>query len=237
MLALTELLRDGLVGPLTVDQREYLDVVHRNGQALLHLVTGILDLSRLDAGHVDLELQGQDAIASLRAVMAALAPLARAKGLQLIVEATAEVPLVRGDAVALQQVLTNLIGNAIKFTDSGVVTVGARARGDRVDLYVADTGEGIPAPAQEHIFDQFFQVERVDRRNNAGSGLGLAIARRLARMMGGDITATSTPGVGSRFTVSLAGEAPAWASTAPAPPSSGQPAEKEGEHGAHTPRR
>jgi len=237
MLALTALLREGLVGPLAADQREYLDVVHRSGQTLLHLVTGILDLSRLDSGHVDLQMQGQDVAASLRAVTAALAPLALAKGLQLIVDVTAEVPLVRGDDAALQQVLTNLIGNAIKFTDRGVVTVGARARGEWVDLFVSDTGSGIPDAVRERIFDQFFQVEPIGRRH-AGSGLGLAIARRLARMMGGDITVGSAPGGGSRFTVSLAraADALAWASSPPAPLSSGS-TEKGGGHGAHTPRR
>jgi signal transduction histidine kinase len=238
LLALTALLREELVGPLTADQRQYLDVVQRSGQTLLHLVTGILDLSRLDAGHVDLQLQGQDVATSLRAVAAALAPLALTKGLRLIVDATNEIPLVRGDGAALQQVLTNLIGNAIKFTDKGVVTVGARTRGEWVDLFVTDTGAGIPDAARERIFDQFFQVDGDGRHDHAGSGLGLAIARRLARLMGGDITVSSPPGGGSQFTVSLARavEPPAWAGTPPAALSSAS-TEKESRHGAHTPRR
>jgi signal transduction histidine kinase/DNA-binding NarL/FixJ family response regulator len=229
VLALTELLRDGVAGPLSIDQRKYLQVIERNGRALLHLINDLLDLSRIEAGHLEMDAQDVELPPGVAAVSEALAPLAAAKNLNVSVEFPPGLPAVRVDPDRLRQILTNLIGNAIKFTDDGgQVIVGAEARDDAVVLNVTDTGVGIPDKYRERIFQEFFQVDQTLVRRQGGTGLGLAIARRLARLMGGEITVESVVGRGSRFSLLLpqavarrarpaAAEAPA-AEAAPALP-------------------
>jgi signal transduction histidine kinase/CheY-like chemotaxis protein len=200
VLALTELLRDGVAGPLTVDQRKYLQVIERNGRGLLHLINDVLDLSRIEAGHLEMDTEDLDLAPQIEAVAEALAPLAAGRNLDLTVKLPADLPAARGDPDRFRQILTNLLGNAIKFTDSGgQVMVGAEARAESVVVVVTDTGVGIPDPYREKIFQEFFQVDQTLVRRQGGTGLGLAIARRLARLMGGDIAVESVVNRGSRF--------------------------------------
>jgi signal transduction histidine kinase len=206
MLTLSQLLRDGSAGQLNVEQKAYVEVIERNGQNLIRLVNDVLDLSRMELGRAELELRSLDVGAQLRATATALVPLADAKNLALVVNVDDGVPPVNGDPSRLRQVLTNLISNAIKFTDRGQVTLAARPGRGVVTVQVSDTGVGIPAPALPRIFDAFFQVG--DQSGTAGPegmgvGLGLAIARRLVRLMGGDLAVESTVGQGSRFTFTL----------------------------------
>ena len=203
VLALSQLLRDGMAGALSADQRKYLEVIERNGQNLLRLINDILDLSRIEAGHMEMELQTVDIGAQVRATVGTLVPLAEAKGLDLNARLPDELPAVRCDVDRVRQILTNLIGNAVKFTEVGQVQVSAEARGGRVAVHVTDTGVGIPDAAQAKVFQEFFQVDQTLARRRGGTGLGLAIASRLAHLMNGEITLESVPGTGSRFTLVL----------------------------------
>ncbi|HTB58018.1 MAG TPA: ATP-binding protein [Polyangia bacterium] len=204
VLALTELLREGVAGPLTVDQRKYLQVIERNGRGLLHLINDVLDLSRIEAGHLEMDTEDIDLAPHVEAVAEALAPLAAAKNLDLTVNLPPDLPAARGDPDRFRQILTNLIGNAIKFTEGGgQVMLGAEARPEAIVVVVTDTGVGIPDPYRDKIFQEFFQVDQTLVRRQGGTGLGLAIARRLARLMGGDISVESVVNRGSRFSLTL----------------------------------
>lgn len=204
MLALSQLLRDGLAGQLNAEQQKYIEVIERNGQSLMRLVDDVLDFSRIKTGHLTVELSSFDVGDQLRAAATALAPLADAKGITLTVVLAEQLPFVRCDPDRVRQVLTNLIGNAIKFTARGGVTLTAEAAEGCVAVHVCDTGVGIPQAARPRLFDEFFQVERgaLDHQRE-GAGLGLTIARRLVRLMGGDLAVESEVGVGSRFTFTL----------------------------------
>jgi signal transduction histidine kinase/DNA-binding NarL/FixJ family response regulator len=204
VLALTQLLREGVAGPLTVDQRKYLQVIERNGQALLHLINDVLDLSRIEAGHLEMDAQNVDLGAQIEAVASALSPLGAAKNLDVTVKLPPSLAVARADPDRLRQILTNLIGNAVKFTDDGgQVLICAEEHPETVAVVVIDTGVGIPEGLQEKIFQEFYQVDQTLVRRQGGTGLGLAIARRLARLMGGDIIVESVPRRGSRFTLTL----------------------------------
>jgi signal transduction histidine kinase/CheY-like chemotaxis protein len=203
VLALSQLLRDGMAGPLTNDQRNYLEVIERNGQGLLRLINDILDLSRIEAGHLEMDVRSVELEPVVRAAVSALAPLGEAKGLEVQVKVPPGLPPVRCDVDRVQQVLTNLVGNAIKFTEVGTVMVTAEEQGQAVAIVVTDTGVGIPQALTGKIFQEFFQVDQTLARRQGGTGLGLAIASRLAHLMGGDIKVQSLVGHGSRFTLTL----------------------------------
>jgi signal transduction histidine kinase/CheY-like chemotaxis protein len=203
VLALSQLLRDGTAGPLTADQSKYLEIITRNGRTLLRLIDDILDLSRIESGHLQVDTQDVDLGPQIAAIVEALSPLATAKDLDTIVKLPDDLPLVRCDVDRLRQILTNLIGNAIKFTDNGAIRMTAEMRAAVVAVHVTDTGIGIPQAELGRIFEEFAQVDQTLARRQGGAGLGLAIARRLARLMGGDITASSVVGSGSRFTLTL----------------------------------
>jgi signal transduction histidine kinase/CheY-like chemotaxis protein len=203
VLALSQLLREGVAGPLTVDQRRYLEIILRNGRTLLRLIDDILELSRIESGHLEVDNEDVDLAPQIEAVVEALSPLAMAKDLDTSVKVPDELPPVRCDVERLRQILTNLVGNAIKFTETGAVRVTAELRGEFVAVHVTDTGIGIPQAQLGHIFEEFVQVDQTLARRQGGAGLGLAIASRLARLMGGDIGASSVVGSGSRFTLTL----------------------------------
>jgi signal transduction histidine kinase/DNA-binding NarL/FixJ family response regulator len=204
VLALTQLLREGVAGPLTVDQRKYLQVIERNGHGLLHLINDVLDLSRIEAGHLEMDTEDLDLASHVESVVEALAPLAAGKNLDLTVNLPPDLPAARGDPDRFRQILTNLIGNAIKFTESGgQVMIGAEAHPEEIVVVVTDTGVGIPDRHRDKIFEEFFQVDQTLVRRQGGTGLGLAIARRLSRLMGGDITVESVVSRGSRFSLTL----------------------------------
>jgi len=160
VLALTELLRDRTAGPLTPDQRDYLEVIERNGQNLLRLLNDILDLSRIEAGHMEMDTQDVDVAPHVRDIGSALAPLATAKGLDLTLKVPDQLPLVRSDIDRVRQILTNLVGNAIKFTDAGTVQVGVDVRPGVLAIQVTDTGIGIPETQLDRIFHEFVQVDQ-----------------------------------------------------------------------------
>ena len=206
VIGMTRLL---LETPLSDEQRSYVDAVHDAGQALLTIINDILDLSRMEAGRLELDCVEFDLRALLEKVIGILTPRARDKGLSLILEVTPEVPrMLRGDPGRLRQILLNLLGNALKFTTEGEVALMVRVvadQGDRTELSITvrDTGVGIPKHLHDRLFTPYAQADPSVPRLFGGSGLGLSICRRLVGLMGGDITLASRPGKGTTFDLNL----------------------------------
>jgi signal transduction histidine kinase/CheY-like chemotaxis protein len=205
ILGLTALL---LETEQTPDQRTYARAVHSSGEALLALVDDMLDLSRIEADRLDLRPEPTDPSVLLQEIVELLAARAHGKGIDIAADVPPEVPTVMVDAHRLRQVLLNLAGNGVKFTDHGGVTLAVRAGGSlpgRVDMVfsVADTGPGIPQDAIGRLFREFEQLDPAPTRRHGGAGLGLAISRRIARAMGGDITLSARPGGGAVFSFFL----------------------------------
>jgi len=184
--------------------RDYLRKVGQAGDTLLSLVNDVLDFSRIEAGRFELEKAHFDLPSNVQQVLDMFAPRAREKGLGLLLEGADLIPRhVVGDPLRLQQVLLNLVGNALKFTEHGEVTVSLRSReeGDQFLLQVAvsDSGIGVPSDRIDSLFEPFTQAEAGTARRYGGSGLGLSIARKLVQLMGGDITVESIENKGSVF--------------------------------------
>jgi PAS domain S-box-containing protein len=190
---------------LNSEQRQYAETVRNSAEALLDIVNEILDFSKIEAGKLDLEMDDFNPVQVLEDVNSLLALRAQAKGLEYNFRVQTGVPLVvRGDAGRLRQVLTNIIGNAIKFTTAGEVSITVAPEADepsRVALRfeVRDTGIGIPPDKIQQIFQPFTQADTSVTRRFGGTGLGLSIARRLVEKMGGDLRVESEPGKGSLF--------------------------------------
>ena len=203
VLGYTDFLLLGAEDTLVPEQREDLGHIHRGGIRMLALIEQLLDLSRLEAGRMDLMQELVDLQEIIDQVRPDIAPQAMAKGLELSITLPAALPLVLGDAGRLRQVLLNLADNAIKFTDQGAVSISAHSSGNSVSVAVRDTGIGITAEALPMVFEEFRQVDSSMTRRYGGAGLGLAIAKRLVEQMGGSITVESQPDHGSTFTVHL----------------------------------
>ncbi|MDK9707123.1 MAG: ATP-binding protein [Desulforhopalus sp.] len=204
ILGMTEL---ALAGTLTPQQRYCLETVQSSSELLLTLINDILDLSKIEAGKLELLIRPFKVDQVIAAVIGLLQPGAEEKSLALVVENCTECcsDVLLGDDLRLRQILFNLIGNAIKFTGSGSVTVGCRIRekteGDALlECSITDTGMGIPEAFKENLFTNFSQLKTSITRSHGGTGLGLAISKRLVEMMGGTIQVESTVGRGTRFT-------------------------------------
>ena len=199
-----ELLEMGIRGPVTPQQREDLRRVQTSQRHLLGLINEVLNYAKLETGTVHYDLRDvrlRDALAGAEALVA---PQAHAKALELVVEPCPPSLAVRADPEKLRQILVNLLGNAVKFTDrGGRVALTCAPAGAQMHVVVRDTGIGIAADQLHRIFEPFVQVRADLTRTAEGTGLGLAISRDLARGMGGDLTADSTPGEGSAFTLVL----------------------------------
>jgi PAS domain S-box-containing protein len=188
---------------LSPDEREDLGYIQQGGQRMLSLMTQLLDLSRMEAGRLDVARRPVALGEVLEAVRQDVAPHARQKGLTLRTEVGERLPPVLGDADRLRQILLNVVGNAVKFTEQGTIEVTAATEAMSVVVQVRDTGIGIPPEDLPQIFEAFRQVERHLVRPHGGAGLGLAIAQKLAALMGGGITVESALGVGSTFSLVL----------------------------------
>ncbi|MEM0982898.1 MAG: PAS domain-containing protein [Planctomycetota bacterium] len=185
----------------------HIGTIRRNGEHLLDLINDILDMSKIESGKLRVESIDADAVEVARGVVSLLSIRAKERGLDLSFETDDGVPpIVKTDPTRLRQILTNLVGNAIKFTEAGSVRLRAGYDSASAELIfdVIDTGIGMTTEAMERIFDPFEQADRSTTRRFGGSGLGLRISRQLAQMMGGDITVESEPDVGSRFTARVA---------------------------------
>jgi len=208
VLILAKDLADNGQGNLDADQVDSARIIHESGSHLLHLINDVLDLSKVEAGKMAVAAETiplEDFAISIRR---RFIRLAEAKGLSLTVETNADLPAaILGDRPKLDQIINNLVGNAIKFTHQGGVTVrfdrGAEAEGDWLELAVIDSGIGVPADKIDHIFAAFEQADGTTSRQFGGTGLGLTISARLAELMGGGVRVRSIPGSGSTFTLRL----------------------------------
>jgi len=205
IIGFTGILLQGVAGELAAEQRKQLEMVFRSGKHLLSLVNDVLDLSRIEAGRVRLEYEEFDVVEIASGVLGSLRPLADQKGLELRADMPDAPLAILADRAKVQQVLTNLVSNAVKFTRSGSITLTLAPvpGGRRFTMAVTDTGPGIPDEEIEHIFEEFYQAAKPEGDKSAGSGLGLTITRRLVRMMGGELLLRSEVGVGSTFEVVL----------------------------------
>ncbi len=219
-LILAKLLADNKDGTLTAEQVKYAQAIHSSNNDLLALINDILDLSRIEAGHVELAEENLAVPSVLQRLKETFEPLAQQKGLALDIRAENDAPTqLVADGQRLQQILKNLLANAIKFTEHGSVSLVVRGNGaGRIQFAVSDTGIGIAQAQTEVIFEAFRQADGSTRRRYGGTGLGLSISRDLASRMGGDISVSSEPGRGSCFTLELplaAGASPAPLAAAP----------------------
>ena len=203
IIGLAESLSAGAAGPLGEQVLANLEMISGSGRRLNNLVNDILDFSRLKHRDLHLHLLAVDLRSIAEKVLAVTAPLARGKQLQLVNAIPSGLPLVEGDEDRLQQILFNLVGNAIKFTDQGEVTVAATPVNAEVEISVGDTGLGIPEAKLDAIFNAFEQVDGTSARNHGGIGLGLGISRHLVELHGGRLWAESPPGKGSIFRFTL----------------------------------
>ena len=213
ILGFTEMIRDGLYGEVPPDIQEPVSDIHTCGRQLLGLINNVLDLSKIEAGHMELapsEYVVEDVVSTVKLSLRALAAT---KGLDLVTAVGPDLPLCFGDGKRITQCLMNLVGNALKFTAEGRVEIRVAPDGDHLRFAVADTGIGIAADQVEHIFEEFRQADATVTRDFGGTGLGLAITKKLVELHGGRIWVESEPGKGSTFfftvPVRMAQEVPA----------------------------
>ncbi|HEY8485659.1 MAG TPA: ATP-binding protein [Longimicrobiales bacterium] len=205
IMGYTDLLDLEVKGTLNQDQKAMVGRIRETSKHLLNLINEVLDLRKIDAGQMELTFSRVDVGEVVDSAVQQMLPLATSKGLRLTVEpAESGTPVVvSADAMRLSQILLNLLSNAVKFTNEGGIRVRYGTGEDRVEIRVKDTGPGIPPSQRELIFEEFYQIESGLSRSSGGTGLGLAIARRIARLMGGDIRVESEYGAGSEFIVNL----------------------------------
>lgn len=198
-----ELLADGISGPITEQQSQQLGRIKASARHLLSLIDEILTFTRIDAGREEVNLERASLSTLLEPAAELVEPLARARGLHIEVMLPRNEVVVETDAVKVRQMIVNLLSNAVKFTDSGRIILSGDQRGDQLVISVEDTGIGIGAEHFERIFEPFWQVEQKATRRAGGTGLGLTVTRRLALLLGGDVTVKSEPGGGTTFTICL----------------------------------
>ncbi|HKX08774.1 MAG TPA: GAF domain-containing protein [Stellaceae bacterium] len=203
VLGYAELLADGIYGELGEKARGVLDRIQSNGKHLLGLINDVLDLSKIEAGQLTLAIEDYAMPAVVHSVVSATESLAKNKGLSLVTSVPRVLPMGRGDERRLTQVLLNLVGNAIKFTEKGSVGIEVALANNRFELAVKDTGPGIAKADQARIFEEFQQVDNSNTRQKGGTGLGLAISRRIVEMHGGTLTVDSELSKGSTFLVTI----------------------------------
>ena len=200
-----ELLADGITGPVTAAQRMQLARIKSCSDHLLELIDEILTLSRVEARQEVVRVATVHVLEMVEMTTALVTPMATAKGLTLTVDAPRPGPdapalTLQTDAIKVRQILLNLLSNAVKYSDRGGITLSLREERERVVFEVRDTGIGIPPEHLEQIFDVFWQVRQTATRTVNGAGLGLSVSRRLAQLLGGNVTAESVMGQGSTFT-------------------------------------
>jgi signal transduction histidine kinase len=203
ILGYTELILDNIYGDMPQRMRGVLERVQNNGKHLLGLINDVLDLSKIEAGQLTLSLEDYSIKDVVQNVVTAVEPLATGKGLALEIDLLSDLPTAHGDQRRLTQVLLNLVGNAIKFTDSGEVAIKATASNGAYTLSVRDTGPGIDPADQSKIFEEFQQADGSSTKSKSGTGLGLSIAKRIIAMHGGRIWVESALGCGSTFFIKV----------------------------------
>jgi PAS domain S-box-containing protein len=201
ILGMADLLLDT---PLDLEQNTYIRAIKTSGGALLSLIDEILDFSKIEAGKIDIASEPFDLQSLVEGIVELLAPKAQGKGIEIASHIAVGVPSrVIGDADRLRQILVNLAGNAVKFTDQGGVGIEVSSSDGRMRISVSDTGPGIAVDRIPQLFEEFEQGDGSPARKHGGTGLGLAISRRIVERMDGEITVDSAPGAGARFTITL----------------------------------
>ncbi|MEW9856203.1 response regulator [Novosphingobium sp. M1R2S20] len=205
LLIMARLLADNRQGNLSEEQVRFAGTIETSGNDLLTLINDVLDISKIEAGRLELEPRQVSLASLVSKLRAGFAPFAEKKGLKFVIDTAPDLPSeIETDSQRLEQILRNFLSNAIKFTDHGMVSVEiASAATDRVSFTVRDTGPGIPADQHAAIFEAFRQAEGGISRKHGGTGLGLSISRELAQLLGGEIRLSSAPGQGSAFTVEV----------------------------------
>ena len=199
ILGFTELMKDGIFGEISETFQEPLDEIHKSGDHLLELINDVLDLSKIEAGRMELHPSECAIEGCIESVASTMRPLAEEKGLKVVTSIQEGLPTCTVDEGRITQVLLNLAGNAVKFAEEGEVEIGVRRQEEDLLLWVRDTGIGIPSEKLEEIFTEFSQVGTVLTREAEGTGLGLSISKRIVEMHGGEIGVESEMGKGSTF--------------------------------------
>jgi signal transduction histidine kinase len=203
VIGYSDLLETGVLGELQESQKQPLMRIRHSAWHLVSLIDEILSFSRAEAGKEQVRLQETDAAEVVGDVVSLLEPEANRRGVQLNGHVPPHVRVIT-DSGKLRQIVMNLVGNAVKFTDQGEISVLLETSdGGSVTVHVRDTGPGIPDDQLERIFEPFTQCDQGHTREKGGAGLGLAVSRRLARLLGGDVHVTSVPGRGSTFSLTL----------------------------------
>jgi signal transduction histidine kinase len=203
IIGFTGILLQGLAGPLNEEQTKQLTMVRDSSRHLLALINDVLDLSKIEAGQLEVVRKPCDMRAVIEHVMQMVAPQAQKRGLTLGAAMAPDLGRIISDRRRLEQILLNLLNNAIKFTERGEVRIECRVRGDWLETCVRDTGMGIKAEDVGKLFEPFRQLETGLARRHEGTGLGLSICKRLVELLGGEIGVESVWGAGSAFTFTL----------------------------------
>lgn len=203
VIALSGVLNRRLSGKVPDEEYSYLNVIERNGKQLLSLINDILDLSRIESGHQEIEITQFKINDLIHEVVEMIEPTANQKDIRLSYLANKDLPDFNCDYEKCRHILQNLVANAVKFTEEGGIEISSEAKEGTILIMVSDTGIGIDKEQIPHIFDEFRQADGSNSRKYGGTGLGLAIAKKYANMLGGNITVESNPGHGSRFILSL----------------------------------
>ncbi len=201
VIALSSVLKRKLNTHIPEEEYSYIEVIERNGKLLLKLINDVLDLSRIEAGRVEIEQSSININDIINEMVSLIKPQAEEKKIELKSLVTKKLPVLKSDGNKIRHILQNLIGNAVKFTDKGKVEVTAVEKDNYLHIVVSDTGIGIQPNQIPYIFDEFRQVDSSTSRKFGGTGLGLSIAKKYARMLGGNIEVQSVPGKGSVFTL------------------------------------
>jgi signal transduction histidine kinase len=203
-----ELLSDGITGPVTELQRQQLGRINASAHHLLGLIDEILTFARVDIGRERVRWESMSVNHTLSDAAALVEPMANAKNLHLVVNLMSEDQSIQTDGTKLRQMLVNLLSNGIKFTEKGGVQLGCAVSDGVLEVSIADTGVGIAAENIEYVFEPFWQAEQTATRKTGGTGLGLSVTRKLARLLGGDVTVASRMGAGTTFLLTLPMKAP-----------------------------
>jgi signal transduction histidine kinase len=209
IIGLSDMLLEDADNPDTRELKESLPRIGTAAKHLLSLINEILDLSRIEAGRMAVKISAFKPAMLAEESLATVAPIARQKGLKLVANHPRQLPAIESDPGRVRQILINLLGNAVKFTDAGEVRIEVSASDEKVRFAVIDTGPGIAQEDIDRLFQDFTQLDASSTRKFGGSGLGLALSRRLARLLGGDVTLASMVGTGSTFVLELPLNAPA----------------------------
>ena len=204
-----ELLSDGITGPVTELQRQQLGRINASARHLLGLIDEILTFARVDIGRERVRWESMSVNHTLSDATALVEPMAAAKNLNLVVKLLDEDQSIQTDGTKLRQMLVNILSNGIKFTEKGEVNLGCAVSDGVLEVSIADTGVGIAAENIEYVFEPFWQAEQTATRKTGGTGLGLSVTRKLARLLGGDVTVASRIGTGTTFQLTLPMKAPA----------------------------